>query len=322
MPNHPDAVSLLHSLRREHDENAFDPEAPAAQQTLERILATPAAPAPARAPRRGPTPRRVAVVAATGALATTAIVLSPFVHDSPDVIARAAAALDQPDTILHFTAEQRFRDSADELRARTPDARVDNTMEVWQTAGARQQHIIDGPNELTQDWNTKTALGFDAQLDELIRETDPRVFDPADRVRGGLDQPTPLASMRDDLARVLERARNGDGDVRLLGDTTIRGIAVHELRVDYTVGEPIVPSGGVVTDPRGLPTRAVQLARLIYVDSETYLPVRVVELGPGGVENTISDYTATERLPRTPANERLLRMSPHPGAKQVLAGRP
>jgi hypothetical protein len=85
----------------------------------------------------------------------------------------------------------------------------------------------------------------------------------------------------DDLALLLDRARAGEGNVHLVGETTVR---------------------------------------------DTYLPVRIVEHFPApntptGFVEPVTDYAVAERLPRTPENEQLLRMSPHPGAKQVTEGR-
>jgi hypothetical protein len=64
------------------------------------------------------------------------------------------------------------------------------------------------------------------------------------------------------------------------------------------------------------------LTRTVYVDRERYLPVRIVErFAGGGKPLAVIDYLVAERLPPTPENERLLRMSPHPGAKVVTGGR-
>ena len=65
---------------------------------------------------------------------------------------------------------------------------------------------------------------------------------------------------------------------------------------------------------------SVQMTRTVYVDRETFLPVRVLERVEGRIA-VVTDYVVAERLPRTPANERLLRMSPHPGAKRITEGR-
>ena len=83
-------------------------------------------------------------------------------------------------------------------------------------------------------------------------------------------------------------------------------------------GENLLSPG--VEDPSDMPTRQVPMTRTVYVDRETFLPVRVVERTEGRVTE-VTDYVLAERLPRTDANERLLRMAPHPGAKEVVEGR-
>jgi hypothetical protein len=87
-----------------------------------------------------------------------------------------------------------------------------------------------------------------------------------------------------------------------------------------------MPASGAVMDPTPLPTHAEHLFRTVFIDRDTYLPVRIVEHFPApntptGFVEPVADYTVAERLPRTPENEQLLRMSPHPGAKQVTEGR-
>ena len=59
-----------------------------------------------------------------------------------------------------------------------------------------------------------------------------------------------------------------------------------------------------------------RMSRLIYVDRESYLPLRVVERGPRGEIFTVTDYVRAERLPLTDATRADLEMSPHPGAQR------
>jgi hypothetical protein len=235
--------------------------------------------------------------------------LAPLGPGSPDVIARAAAALNEPGTILHLHAEVRVRDTVREARGTLPDERVDYTEETWQTAGARQVRVLhDDGGEFAIDFDAKTAVAYEPDRNALIHNTDPRFFDPAQRPPGGSEGP---GSLRDDLAPLVERARNGDANLSLTGETTIRGIPAYELRV-----EPMsidVDDGRALAPPPGY-------HRLIYVDRERFLPLRVVEGAPGGVVNVITDYVVAERLPRTQQNETLLRLSPHPGAKELPDG--
>ncbi len=280
MPAYPDAVVMLRQLRPE-DEPVPDPA------LLERILAAPAE----RPPRAA---RRLALAAV--AVAVLVVALTPLGRSSPAVVALAAAALDDPDTILHYRAEVR-RPGADPA-----------TFEVWQTAGARQRRLLHDGLEWAEDWDTRTSLAYSAETNELMRHTEPDIFDPDHRIPPGIDAPSPLAgglNMADDLARLFERAGRGEGGVRLVGPARVRGIDVHELEVDFTAES--------LTGP-------VEILRTVYVDRETFLPVRVVERFESRT-TAITDYVLAERLPRTPANERFLRMSPHPGARRVTEGR-
>jgi hypothetical protein len=248
-------------------------------------------------------------VAATVGAAVIAVVIAPLGPGSPDVIARAAAALNEPGTILHLRAEARVRgNTPGEERALVPDARIDHAENSWQTAGARQIRVLhDDGSEFAIDFDARTGMSYDAERNALIRHTDQSFFDPARRPpQGSAGYGTP----RDDLAPLVERARNGEPDLSLTGETTIRGIPVYELRVERT---------SMPADARGRPAPA-GYHRLIYVDRERFLPVRVVEGAPGGVVNMITDYLVAERLPRTPQNERLLSLSPHPGAEEIPDG--
>ena len=230
------------------------------------------------------------------------------------MVARAAAALNDPDTILHL---------------KSVDA-GGNTMETWQADGGRKERWLyrGGTGkavEFMQDWDTKTALGYSAQNDELIAHNVPGLFDKHQRA-ASLSEGGPGDHVVDDLALLLDRARAGDGNVHLIGETTVRGIAVFELRIDYTLPVVGLPAGGTGRHPRGLPAHRARLHRTIYISRDSYLPVRIVEhipapATPAGFVAPVTDYVLAERLPRTPANERLLRMSPHPGAKHVTEGR-
>ena len=294
-----DATSLLRSLRPDPD---FTPD----EAALERILLAPPLPRGRRRRRRG-----LAVAGAVG-LAAVAVALLP--SGSPDVVARAAAALNDPDTILHL---------------KSVDA-GGNTMETWQADGGRKERWLyrGGTGKAVEsmdDWDTKTALSYSAQNDELITHTEPDFFNKDSRV-GSLSEGGAGDHVLDDLALLLDRARAGAGNVHLIGETTVRDIPVYELRIDYSMQVVDLPAGGEVTDPTTLPTHPEQLHRTVYISRDDYLPVRIVEHlpapnTPAGFVEPVTDYIVRERLPRTPANEALLKMTPHPGAKQVTEGR-
>jgi hypothetical protein len=63
----------------------------------------------------------------------------------------------------------------------------------------------------------------------------------------------------------------------------------------------------------------MRLSRLIYVDREHYLPLRVVERGPQDEIWAVTDYVDVERLPVTADTSSKLRMAPHPGAQRADA---
>jgi hypothetical protein len=297
-----DAASLLRALRPSED---FAPD----EAALERILTAPPLPPRGRRRRR----RVLALAGAAGLAAAAAVALAP--SGSPDVVARAAAALNDPDTILHL---------------KSVDAHG-NTMETWQADGGREERWLyrggtDKAVESMDDWDTKTALSYSAQNDELITHTEPDWFDEKHHPIRGLGDGSPTNHVVDDLAALLDRARAGEGNAHLIGETTVRGIPVYELRVDFDLEVVVFPANGTVKDPTGLPRQTLHLYRTIYIDRDHYLPVRIVEHWPApiarpGTIDSVTDYVTAERLPRTPDTEQLLRMSPHPGAKKVTEGR-
>jgi hypothetical protein len=282
---------------------------------LERILLEPpeSAARPAALPsrlRRRPRAVRPLALGLAVALAALAVASAPFLRSAPDVVARAAAALNDPSTILHLMS-------------------VDaggNTTEVWTADGGRKQRFLyrggtDRAVESALDWDANTEESWAAERNEIVVASDPG-FDTAKVEPQGLGSDRPSSDVLDDLAAVLDRARHGDGNAHLVGETTVRGIAVYQLRVDYTtqVLEEPIPKG-FTGDPWTLPSRTISLSRDVYVDRDTFLPVRVADHFGPGLDSTV-DYTLAERLPRTPDNERLLQLSPHPGAKQVVEATP
>lgn len=288
----PDAVTLLRSARPDAD--PFDPDAPAARAALERILAAPPeARRPLASPRRRFRPRLVlAAGAAAAACAAVALVASPA--GSPDVVARAAAAVGDPATILHYTAEVRFaRDDPDRL-----PAAADEVLEGWESAGGRRARVIDNrANEIVRDDDAGTFEVYISRVDRIIRL--PRVTDDDLAVRW-LAPGKPLAGASlGDLRGLLERARDGDADVRLAGEATVRGREVYELSF---------------VDRVRLVDRIVETPAAVYVDRETFLPVRVESRTPDGRALGVVDFTAVERVPAAEARDEL-EMSPHPGAE-------
>lgn len=298
----PDAVTLLRDLRPP------DPPRGPDEAALDRIFATP----PGEPPRRRRRALRPALVASAALLGAVAVVPG----GSPDVLARTAAALSDEDTILHFRAEVRHRSHGAELQANEPDAEVDAWLENWQTAGGRRERVLfDGAVEFVKDWDARVSESYVPARDELIRHTDPDVFSE-DAGPHTLGSSTPFGGTAvGDLTRLMDRARRGEADVSLVGETTVRGVEVYELRVDLDAGQ-----FAVAPRPDGSPGEPVTASRTIYVDRERFLPVRV-EMRTNGIVGEVIDFVMVERLPRTPENERLLEMSPHPGAKVIVEDR-
>jgi hypothetical protein len=291
-----DPGTLIRELRPADD--AFDADSPAARAALERILAAPPLP-PARRPRRAG--RRLVLATAVALVAVAAVGLAPFLRSTPDVVARAAAALGEEGTILHFTAEIRARESAAEVKAGRPDDRVDDVVESWQGEGRARSVLRGGHHEIVLDTTTGRGEEFIGEFDAIapidLRDAGSEDEEP------GLGAGALPSGVVGDLTRLLERARDGEENVRLVGETTVRGIAAYELRLDYT----FTPTAGGNTRPQ-------HMSRVVYVDRERFLPLRVIERGPHGETFTVTDYTSVERLPVTPATRAELRMRPHPGA--------
>jgi hypothetical protein len=288
-------TDLLRDLRPA--EETFDPDSPAALAALERILAAPPEP-PSRPPRRAG--RRLALAGAAALAAVAAVVAAPLLHGSPDVVARAADALAQPSTILHFQAEIRSRESATELRAGRPGATVDDVVESWQGEG-RARSVFRNGREVVLDTATGRGEEYLGAWDAIatLDLRDGVVQGAGAKDAPGLGARALPTGVVGDLARLLARARDGDEDIHLVGETTVRGTPAYELRLGFTIAT------GKTT---------LRLSRLIYVDRESYLPLRDVELGPHGEIWTETDYVKAERLPVTPETRADLQMRAHPGA--------
>jgi hypothetical protein len=176
--------------------------------------------------------------------------------------------------------------------------------ETWQADGGRRERTLFGDVETVMDWDAGVQSSYVPARNQVVTVTDAFRGDPLGLAAGQ------GGHVLDDLALLLDRAKAGDADVHLVGETTVRGVPVYELRFDYVF--------------HGVPP--VRTYRLIYLNRETFLPVRVVEHFPAGETTPAidvpTDYLVAERLPRTPENERLLEMSPHPGASHVTERAP
>jgi hypothetical protein len=273
-----DPIKALKALRP--DPSRFEPDSDA----LDRILSAPQEP-----PRGRRSRMRLGVAAgAAAAVAAAIFVVAMLAGRSPDVVARAAEALNAPRTIVHYRAH----------RQELPLHSGDVWTEDWQTTDGLRHHSVQsvpGPGETAFDATKKTLLTYNPALNLLLRHTDPDFFD---RSQVGVDRFLFDPAQVSALAKLFARARAGDASVRKVGEPSVRGIATYELRVPL----------------------ARDLVRYVYLDKRTYLPVRLVELRPGGYGEQ-TDYYDLRTLPLTARTERLLRMRPHPGAKHEVEGR-
>jgi hypothetical protein len=107
-----------------------------------------------------------------------------------------------------------------------------------------------------------------------------------------INHASPSDTWRSSVEEALEAlaaARSGDQRYSLLEDTTIRGQAVHVVRFQ-PAGEPTVR---------------------YYLDQKRYLPVRIER------QDSVIDIVEIDRLPLDDAAAETLRMSAHPGAREV-----
>jgi hypothetical protein len=294
-----DAVTLLRELRPQPPHGAPDDAA------LERLLRSAPEPPPLWHRRRAARPLAAAV--AIAAVGLVVVALAPTGREAPSVVARAAAALSEPDTILHFKAVARFPREAPEQ------------FESWQTTSGRQQRTLYDGLELAEDQDARTLQTFNAERNELVDHTDPDYFarPPAGVGDGGIGG---MVTIVGDLRALLQRAADhDDAGVELLADTEVRGIAVHHLRVTRSIDA--IVADGPIADPRNAPTRKVTTVRDVYVSTKDDLPVRVVDHAEvGNRAETTFDFLVAERMPLNAQTRSLLRMAPHPGAREVDEG--
>lgn len=232
---------LLDEARARWEVDAFDPADPSARALLDRVVTTPAA---EPRPRRARAGRRVAVALALATAAVT-VALVALPGASPDVVARAAAALQtSSDEALVYTGELRYGSGAD---------RADG--KVVEIEG-RESGLAGGFSTSDPD---VAGMGLE------------------ERSNIGLRAPLSHVPLRD-LRRLLERARDGDGAVTLVGEATVRDRPVYELRMDL----------------------GAEGVRTLYVDRESYVPVRFEHDGPGDQWATL-DFLKVERTSRRAA---------------------
>ncbi len=346
MPQNPDTTALIRSLLEADDGDAFDPDSPAARASLERILAAP--PLPASGHRPSPVLRFALMGTAAGAV-LAAIIIVPSLGGSRSglaqaaVISRAAAALEQPNTILYlrvhdYSAHGRqvcvrfgecsFGDSAGReggISANRAEDTLTYSSQEWVSPDGSLEHAIynNGVETVTNE-DTHEDSTYDPGDNTLttVTETGAGLHSPS-----GERSPLPAPADFQDPAyykNLYREAQEGTQKVHLVGQTTIAGKSVYQLQFDSTPTPPAHPPAGDMCGSTVCTPPATEI--LVYLDSQTFTPVRSVTMTlnttnlpgiPKGKSVTsVTDFTA-QSLPDTSQNEALLQMSQHPGAATV-----
>lgn len=296
-----DAARLLRELRPDPADVTPD------EAALERIVLTPREPAPRRRRRAV---RPVLAVAAVAAAALALVAVLPSGPTTASVAARAASALSEPDTIVYFRAITRY------------PAEAPRQIESWQTTNGRQERTIydGGGAEFVFDLDRKRAQAYTRERHMIIEHTEPDIFrEPPPGTEPAAAGTGRTFSIVHEVRALLERAASGADGVRLVGETEIRGLPVHHLRITWTRDSVVFDES--IKDIRRGPVRKITMVRDLYLSRDDSLPVRLVEhaeIGPR-TKSTV-DFFEVERLPLDSRTAALLRMSHHPGARRVVQG--
>lgn len=307
----PDPLALLRELDPEKDAPAragqVDDDAAVA-----RIVATgPPRPRRTATPSRLPISRGAAVAAAAAAavVVTVAMSLAPAGEDAHGIVADAYAALSADDDVVHYRTVSTL--SGAEGRRRSA--------EVWLAdGGAKVRFVLDGgEHEYVLDTEAKYSASYVRDRDELVEHTDPEIFESVGRGQafGG-----PLGvDTAGQLPNLLARARDGDARVALLDDAVVRGADVHRVRLNVPAlaAAPRPGDGKIGSAQEATPEVAVVLA----IDKQTLLPIRLDRFGPDGRLAARTEFYDAERIAKTPAALKELKMSEHPGARRVVRDR-
>jgi hypothetical protein len=356
MREHPDTPVLLQTLLSHDGDDAFDPDSPSARAALERILAEP----PLALQRRRLRPsRRVAIAGALALLAAAALAVAPSLRGSRTataqaaVLTRAAAALEQSDTILHLQVQTysatgagpcieqaaapfiacdngSAADAQTGISANPADDTLTGSYQVWLSPDRSTVHTVysDGYETLT-DSAAQDYVSYSPANDTLTTLTD---AGSAATTPGSAPPPAPLGlpsaselgnpSYYEQLYREAQAgAQDSSGQTtitaQLLGQTTLAGESVDALRFNVHFTPLANPPAGDICGAAACtpPDREI----LLYLDSQTFMPVRSVTVldntrdVPGIAPGSAVYVTA---LPDTTANESRLQMSAHAGATQ------
>jgi hypothetical protein len=267
-----------------------------ADALLERLLATPVVEAD-RAPAR----RRRGQLAGATALLALAVFAALSLLDSddgpaPNVVARAVAALTEPNAVYHAAYIGHIRSSS------MPKPRGNPYEVTWHTTGGRVHSRTyrakdGGKGRLISDFAGQRrpgrlggpALMYDARENQIFQSGFGRAT-----IKGAptVDPFDPGRSLKE-----LE----AEGRLRVAGEVNVDG------RRAYRLVSGDVPSAG----------HAIQSTEIV-VDAETYLPIRqrLFVRAPNGESARVTwDYLTYERLPLNERTSALLDFDPPRGAK-------
>ncbi len=353
MRHDPDPMTLLHAPPDGRRDRMFDPDSPAARASLECILA--ASPLPA-ARRRRPAVRRLAVAAVPVTLAGGALVVGLSLSSPRTGIAqaamltRAAAALEHPGTITYLQVQAytaagtvtcvlgghprpicigapQGNPGAGISEDPADDTLTYSSREWLSPDGLREHTVYDNGDETMTNAATHEYEAYDAADNTLTTITDRPQASPSPQA--GASQPLPLPTIQDFAQpsyyeSLYQQAQAGVQSVQLLGQSTIGGRQVYELRFALQGPSPEHAGAGDMCGDAACAAPAT--AVVLYLDSTTFMPVRTVEtvsntgdlpgLPDGTSVRSVTDFAA-ESLTATTANEGLLEVAPHPGATNI-----
>lgn len=281
-------------------------ESPSEDGTIERILL--AGPEPTPPPRRGRYARPIALAGVTAMVAIAAVALAPSGGSGPVGLAGAAAALNEPDVLLHFKV--------------TMPGGAMKTAETWQTPDGRRTHTIYGNGiEIAYDQERGVMETYLPDRNEVIADTDPEAF--AQPFGSIATSPTASPERVGDLPALVTRALSGDDPkVRHIGRTTVRGIDVDQIRVEQNVEVADAVRGASPKEVKDAPRKTITMTRDIYVRHDNALPVRVVDHRGGfWPATTTSEFTEAQKLTLDASSEPMLTLGHHPGATRTVRGR-
>jgi hypothetical protein len=267
-----------------------------ADALLERLLATPAE------PRRAPARRRLPQLAAATALVAVAVFAALSLLDSDEgpggnVVAKAVAALTQPDVIYHAEVIPSLHASD------RPEPKQRPFFDTWHTTGGRMHQrmylLKDGHRgRLYEDFAGQRrpgrlggpALRYDGRTNTINESGFGR--DLSVKGAPGVDPFNPGEGLKE-----LE----AEGRLRVAGRVEVDGRPAYRLVSDTVRG-----SGGTVERSQ------------ILVDAETFLPREqrlFIKNRDGSTVRVVWRYVTYERLPLNDETSSLLAFDPPAGAK-------